>query len=165
MGWVAAVKPGLTWKVKDSLVSYVEALDDGSAEAVDPASRSEAGFFFPWDRSATVQDSGGSADVLQFQGAVRFAGHWGALDIELRDPRIELDGRRGVLLVRERGARDPGKVLPFADLEVRQQDEAGASVRVDLAASLTGQGRFLLGGQYAVGQALSPLLVVFPEAP
>jgi hypothetical protein len=158
-----AVKPGLTWNVKDSLVSYVEALEDGVAEAGKPASRLEAGFLFPWDDTRRGID--GTRDVLQFQGAVRMSGHGGALDVELRDPRIELDGQRGVLLVRECGARDPDTMLPFAELEAGRRDEGDRDslMRLVFDAKLTGHGRLLLGGQYAVGQPLSPLQVVFRE--
>ncbi|AUI50462.1 HtaA domain-containing protein [Arthrobacter crystallopoietes] len=156
------MKPGLMWNVKDSLVSYVEALEDGVVGAVEPASHFAAGYLFPWDGVGSARCAGDEGtDVLQFRGAVRFSGHWGALDVELRDPRIELDGQRGVLLVRERGAQDPERMLPFARLELAGRDEADGSVRLDLAAMLTGHGRLLLGGQYAVGQLLSPAQVVF----
>jgi hypothetical protein len=157
------VQPGLTWNVKDSFVSYVEALDDGEAEALSPASRQEAGFHFPWDEAARLQDPVSFSGALQFLGAVRFAGHWGALDVELRDPRIELAGGLGTLLVRERGGLDSGKMLPFAGLEAGPSvEEADGYLLLELRAALTGHGRLLLGGQYAVGQPLSPLQVAFP---
>ncbi|MCK6212292.1 HtaA domain-containing protein [Georgenia sp. EYE_87] len=153
---------GLAWAVKDSLVSYVEALADGVVEALPPASRSEAGFWFP------LTDAGGSGVVplegaLQFRGAIRLSGHWGALDVELRDPHVELDGRRGTLLIRDRGSRDPAAMLPFADLTLAEEagDDGGAAP-VEVAASLTGHGRLLLGGQYAVGEPLSPLRITLP---
>jgi hypothetical protein len=167
-----ATKPGLTWNVKDSFVSYVEALDDGAAEALAPASRAETGFFFPLDPAteaagqlAVIPDAAGPDTALQFLGVVRFAGHWGALDVELRDPRIELLGSRGTLLVRERGGRDPNKTLPFATLEASPRaEQTDGSARLELTASLTGQGHLLLGGQYPVGQPLSPLYVAFPAS-
>jgi hypothetical protein len=68
-----------------------------------------------------------------------------------------------MLLVRERGGLDSGKMLPFAGLEVGPRvQEADGSLLLELAASLTGHGRLLLGGQYAVGQPLSPIQVAFP---
>lgn len=157
------VQPGLTWNVKDSFVAYVEALDDGAAEALSPASRLEAGFHFPWDEAVPVQDPDSFSGALQFLGAVRFAGHWGALDVELRDPRIELAGGAGTLLVRERGGLEAGKMLPFAGLEAGPCVEgADGSLLLELSASLTGHGRLLLGGQYNAGQPLSPLQIAFP---
>jgi hypothetical protein len=162
MRCVVTTTAGLAWAVKDSLVSYVEALSDGVVAALPPATRSEAGVWFPW------MDAAGSDVVLpdgtlQFLGAVRLTGHWGALDVELRDPRVELDGRRGTLLIRDRGSRDPAAMLPFADLTLAKEpgDDEG-SEPVEVAASLTGHGRLLLGGQYAVGEPLSPLRITFP---
>lgn len=155
-----ATTAGLAWAVKDSLVSYVEALDDGAVEVLTPASRSAAGFWFPLAETAG-SDVVPVGSALQFLGAVRLTGHWGALDVELRDPRVELDGRRGTLLVRDRGSRDPGATVPFADLTVVEPADVGARP-VELAASLTGHGRLLLGGQYRVGEPLSPLRITFP---
>lgn len=157
------VQPGLTWNVKDSFVAYVEALDDGTAQALSPASRQEGGFHFPWGEAVPLKDPGSFSGALQFLGAVRFGGHWGALDVELRDPRIELAGGSGTLLVRERGGLGAGRMLPFAGLEAGPGVEgADGSLLLELTAALTGHGRLLLGGQYAVGQPLSPLQVAFP---
>jgi hypothetical protein len=158
------MEPGMTWAVKDSLVAYVEGLDDGSVEAVIPASRTRQGFAFPWDGPAAAGDAACPVGVLRFRGAVRLTGHWGMLDVELRDPRIDLDGQRGTLLVRERGGRDPEKSLPFADLRVSRRGTAeNGAPYVELSAFLTGQGSLLLGGQYPAGQALSPVRITFPS--
>lgn len=169
---------GLTWAVKESLLTYVEALDDGAVEVVAPTSRSEDGFFFPTaepgdsptaepgaDPTVEVVNSpaaDGPPAALQFLGAVRLTGHWGMLDVELRDPRVELDGGRGTLFVRERGGRDPEAYLPFADLTVGEPTTERGSAVVEAAATLTGHGRLLLGGQYAVGEPLSPVLITLP---
>lgn len=152
--------PGLVWAVKDSLVAYVEALDDGVVEAVAPASRGEAGFEFPGDVAASTFDPDGPSGAWQFRGAVRLTGHWGMLELELRDPRIELTGRTGVLLVGERGGTLSQKYLPLADLVVGEPVAAAdGSVSLEATASLTGHGRLLLGGQYEAGTALSPVFI------
>lgn len=169
-----ATTPGLSWAVKDSLIAYVEALDDGVVEALAPAARTDAGFTFPWAPETTAADGDPAAVVdptaeadpsadggvvaYRFLGAVRLAGHWGALDVELRDPRIELDGTRGVLLVRERGGRGE-RWLPFADLALAEPADTGT---LEATTALTGHGRLLLDGQYAVGTALSPLRITLP---
>lgn len=174
-----ATTPGLTWGVKDSLVAYVEGLDDGAVAAEVPATRTAAGFHFPWDpdvpgdtdRSGEADVAGdphgGAAGELRFRGAVRFAGHWGALAVELRDPRVVWDGAAGTLLFRD-GGRD--RWTPFADLTARTAEggasEAGpvgdAAVVVARAA-LTGYGRLLLDGQYPVGTALNDVRIDFPR--
>ncbi|MET0886493.1 MAG: HtaA domain-containing protein [Mycetocola sp.] len=147
----------LTWSVKDSLLSYIETLDDGKVEAEAPATRTEGAFRFPGD--AGTFDWIRGAGTLTFLGAVRLTGHWGALDIELRDPKLELAGKGGTLLVRERGGRDPAKFLPFADLVLESQMTGAGSGHFEATASLTGQGQILLGGQYRVGEVLSALRV------
>lgn len=141
-------------------MAYVEALDDGVVEAVAPASRGEAGFEFPGDVAASTFDPDGPSSAWQFRGAVRLTGHWGMLELELRDPRIELTGRTGVLLVGERGGTPSQKYLPLADLEVGEPVEAAdGSVSLEATASLTGHGRVLLGSQYEAGAALSPVFI------
>lgn len=154
---------GLTWAVKDSLVAYVEGLADGTVETLAPASRTADGFWFPRPEEPLGAAAGEPRHVWQFLGAVRLTGHWGALDVELRDPRVELDGGRGTLLIRERGGRTADKRLPFADLVLDGPPEAGDGVAtLGIAASLTGHGRLPLGGQYVVGEPLGPLLVSLP---
>ncbi|KAE8765312.1 HtaA domain-containing protein [Georgenia thermotolerans] len=159
---------GLTWAVKDSLVAYVEGLADGAVEALAPASRAAQGFWFPHAEEPPGTAAGDAVRAWQFLGAVRLTGHWGALDVELRDPRVELDGGHGTLLIRERGGRDPDARLPFADLVLVGPASAGDGpagddvAALELAASLTGHGRLLLGGQYGVGEPLSPLRVAVP---
>jgi hypothetical protein len=152
---------GLAWAVKDSLLSYVEGLDDGSVEVVEPASRSDAGFWFPTAEPGADPVEAAAPTVLQFLGTVRLTGHWGMLDVELRDPRVELDGPHGTLFVHDRGSRDPEARVPFADLTLGTTAGRGSAV-VEAAAALTGHGRLLLGGQYAVGEPLSPLLITLP---
>ncbi|MCP2031058.1 hypothetical protein L1277_001149 [Okibacterium sp. HSC-33S16] len=145
----------LRWPIKESLIAYIENLDDGVVEVIEPAFRSDQGFHFP---SAGDNADG---DSQRFLGTVRLKGHWGALDIELRDPRIDVETDSGALLVRERGGRDGGRMLRFADLVFSDEktDVDGWDGR-EATASLTGHGQILLGGQYRIGEVLSPLRVV-----
>jgi hypothetical protein len=152
--------PGLMWTIKDTLVSYIEALDDGTVEAIAPASRSDAGFHFPVEAT-----DGGTLDtrVLQFRGTVRLTGHWGALNVELSDPRVELSEQGATLLVRERGSADPERRIPFADLSISRQETApDGSTELEAEAALTGHGRLILGAQYRVGEPLSGVRITVP---
>ncbi|WP_167136619.1 HtaA domain-containing protein [Diaminobutyricimonas sp. TR449] len=156
-----ATTPGLTWAVKDSFDSYIERLDDGVIETVDPASRGDAGFEFPLDQAKPAEDTGHGP--LQFLGGLLFSGHWGALQVQLREPAIEFSGETGTLWVREHGSSDPTKRLPFADLTVRQrQINADGSTVVEAAALLTGHGRLVLGAQYNAGEPLSDVRITLP---
>lgn len=135
--------PGMLWAVKPSLIAYVTGLDDGAVETTSPAERRDDGFWFPL--------ASGGAEGSSFSGAVRLSGHWGMLDLEFREPRIVTDGARATLLVRERG-RDA--YLPLADLT------ATDASRTRWAATLTGHGALLTGGQYGAGTELAPVLLV-----
>lgn len=136
---------GLRWGIKASLLAYISGLDDGEIEAVAPAMMRGEDFWFP----------AASAEGLEFAGAVRLRGHWGMLDIELREPLITILGPdRATLSVRDRGRSDR---IPIADLTLESPDSADGTMT--WAATLTGHGRQLTGGQYAVGTPLDPLRI------
>lgn len=145
---------GMLWPIKASLTAYIESLDDGKIEVRPPAARQGHGFWFP-----LAEPAAGERGFLQFSGAVRLTGHWGMLDVEFRDPRVEFDDDGGaVLLVRERSV--PEQFLPVARLA-----EAGAGAsgqEMQMPAALTGEGAFLLGGQYPPGTSLSPVRLELP---
>ncbi|GGC98912.1 hypothetical protein GCM10011512_27280 [Tersicoccus solisilvae] len=159
---------GLTWGIKDSLIAYVEGPAAGEVEVADPANRTEEGFHFPWAATDVATDpvtapaAAGDGSYV-FTGSVRFTGHWGALDVLLADPRITLTGRTGELAVRDRGHRDPTATLVIADLALVDDAVEGADARtLELTATLTAHGRFLLGAQYRIGEELAPVRLVLP---
>ena len=65
-----ADRSGLTWALKESLIAYVEGLDDGNAEALAPAVRSGAAFTFPWDGASRERSAGARVGTWNFWGAV-----------------------------------------------------------------------------------------------
>jgi hypothetical protein len=141
---------GILWPIKTSLTAYIESLDDGQVEVTAPAARYPEGFWFPLrDAEATTEPS----DSMEFGGSVRLTGHWGMLDVEFRDPRLDFDDAGAVLLVRERG----GKQDRFVAIARLTRQPETAATTADFSAALTGEGAFLLGGQYPAGTALSPL--------
>jgi hypothetical protein len=163
---------GMVWGVKDSLLAYVEGLDDGAVATDAPAVRQGGGFAFPLVAAGAAElrvadEAGGVAagfgGGLRFQGSVRLTGHWGMLDVELRDPRVELRGAKATLLIRERGGRDLEAALPFADLTLAAVSADDGLLCLEYAAALTGQGGFLLGGQYPAGQELDPVRLTLPD--
>jgi len=139
----------LVWGIKASLIGYITALDDGEVELEPPAERRGDVFRFP----------AAPGGALEFTGAVRLRGHWGMLDLEVRAPRVTIDGDRGTLLVHERG-RDG--FLPFADL-VRDSEQVGPDASTSTwRAALTGHGAQILGGQYPPGTELDPVRLEGP---
>jgi hypothetical protein len=145
----AAMNAGILWPIKTSLTAYIESLDDGQVEVTAPAARRPEGFWFPLREGATTEPG----DSMEFGGSVRLTGHWGMLDVEFRDPRLDFDDAGAVLLVRERG----GKQDRFVAIARLTRQPGTEATEADFSATLTGEGAFLLGGQYPAGTALSPL--------
>jgi hypothetical protein len=72
--------------------------------------------------------------------------------------------RDGTLLIRDRGNRGFGKVVPLAGLAVDdRRSTVPCSSAVEATASLTGHGRLVLGGQYSVGEPLAPSRISLPQ--
>jgi len=142
---------GIFWPIKTSLTAYIESLDDGKIDVAEPAERRQEGYWFPLRTGGAGTESGGS---MEFAGSVRLSGHWGMLDVEFRDPRLDFDDAGAVLLIRDRGGIDQDRFVAIARLTRQSETSAGAA---DFAAALTGEGAFLLGGQYPAGTALSPV--------
>lgn len=142
---------GILWPIKTSLTAYIESLDDGKIDVMDPAESRPEGFWFPLRAGGSGTAAGGS---MEFAGSVRLSGHWGMLDVEFRDPRLDFDDVGAVLLIRERGGINQDRFVAIARL-TRQLDASATAT--DFAAALTGEGAFLLGGQYPAGTALSPV--------
>jgi hypothetical protein len=142
---------GILWPIKTSLTAYIESLDDGKIDVTDPADRHPEGFWFPLREGGATTEPGGS---MEFAGCVRLTGHWGMLDVEFRDPRVDFDDAGAVLLIRERGTVNQDRFVSIARLTRQAETSATAT---DFAAVLTGEGAFLLGGQYPAGTALSPV--------
>lgn len=142
---------GILWPIKTSLTAYIESLDDGTIDVTDPATHRPEGFWFPLREAGATTEPGGS---MEFSGCVRLTGHWGMLDVEFRDPRLNFDDAGAVLLVRERGGISQDRFVAVARLT--RQNQASAT-SIEFSAALTGEGAFLLGGQYPAGTALSPV--------
>jgi hypothetical protein len=147
----ADMDAGILWPIKTSLTTYIESLDDGKVEVTEPAAKHPGGFWFPLRKAEAKTDPDGS---MQFAGSVRLTGHWGMLDVEFRDPRLDFDDDGAVLLIRERGGINQDRFVAIARLT--RQPETSATA-VAFSAVLTGGGAFLLGGQYPAGTALSPV--------
>jgi hypothetical protein len=145
------METGMLWPIKTSLTAYIESLDDGQIDVTDPAERRPEGFWFPPRDGSAKAEPGRS---MEFAGSVRMSGHWGMLDVEFRDPRLDFDDAGAVLLIRERGGIGQDRFVAIARLTPRP---ATSATPADFAAALTGEGAFLLGGQYPAGTALSPL--------
>lgn len=144
----------LSWSVKDSLIAYISRLEDGVVEALEPAIRTETGFTFVLNEVASDFNSETHTGVLQFLGTAHFTGHWGMMNITIKDPRIELTSGHGVLSIAQGGILSPEVHVPFVNVNV-----VPGSHPLMLTTALTAEGRGVMGEQYTVGQELSPLTV------
>lgn len=142
----------LHWSVKDSLIAYISGLEDGTVEALEPATRTDAGFSFVLNGPASDFNPETHTGVLQFLGTAHFTGHWGMMNITIKDPRIELTSGHGILSIAQGGILSPEVHLPFVNLNV-----VPGSHPLMLTAALTPEGRGVMGEQYSVGQELSTL--------
>lgn len=143
---------GLQWSVKDSLIAYISGLEDGTVEALEPAARTESGFTFVFNEVASDFNVDFHTGVLQFLGTAHFTGHWGMMNITIKDPRIELTSGSGILSIAQGGILSPEVHIPFALVNV-----VPGSHPLMFTAALTTEGRGVMGEQYSVGQELSPL--------
>lgn len=149
---------GILWPIKTSLTAYIESLDDGRIDVKEPAERRPEGFWFPLREGGAATGPGGS---MAFAGSVRLSGHWGMLDVEFQDPRVDFDDAGAVLHIRERGGSNQERFVAISRLTRQPTAATGAAT---FATVLTGEGAFLLGGQYPAGTALSPVML-YPANP
>ncbi|MEY2698796.1 MAG: hypothetical protein RL720_752 [Actinomycetota bacterium] len=144
----------LTWGIKESLIAYIERLEDGVIETSGGASRDGDEFRFTFDSSASDYNSEKHSGSLQFRGSVLLTGHWGGMRIEVLDPLVVIVGSTGELLTTSQSVFGPDQVDVFATL-IPSFETSLLTATTQLAAA----GRALMGQQYEVGQDLSPLSI------
>jgi hypothetical protein len=146
--------PVLRWGIKDSLLAYIERLEDGAIETSNGASQEGNEFFFENDQTASSFDEATGEGTLQFRGSVILSGHWGAMRVDIHDPLIAVKGNTGEIITTTKNVLSADRAEIFATFTVT----AGAP-QLQADVQLAAAGRMLLGQQYSVGQELSPLSV------
>ena len=94
----------------------------------------------------------------------RFTGHDGALDTTIANPRVVIDGERGVLLLDLSGTTQSGETVAqtgveFAELDLAAAEQGGGGDLVaftGILATLTADGAAAFG-TYPEGEALDPV--------
>ncbi len=143
---------GLYWGVRSSFVDYIAASPDGTISGDDGVESDGQGQFrFPL----------GDTDVdgvAVFRGALRFTAHFGALDVELARPRVDLAS--GSLIVEVRGRPcEVAALTPTTPVTVGEW-----VVWPPIPATLTAAGAAVFGDVYAPGEALDELRLAVPRA-
>lgn len=145
----------LSWGVKESFRSYVEAMG-GTIALSGPAERDGDGcFVFAPEGEATLAlgADGRPEGQARFSGEVRFEAHGGMLKVTVADPAVEIGPSGGSLTVVDPWA--PSKRMEIAKLDVAAASaEAG---QIALPAKATLDGMQLLGDHYPPGTPLDPV--------
>lgn len=152
-----SVTPVLRWGIKESLLAYIDRIEDGVIETSSGAGFSDGIFSFAFDEATSTYNSSQGQGMLQFRGSVVITGHWGAMRVEIHDPQLQIDGTTGVLSTRTNSPISAERFEEFATLS-KVTSPPALTATTNLAAA----GRMMLGQQYAVGQELDLLTVVWP---
>ena len=104
-----------------------------------------------------------------FAGSVRFTGHGGILDLQISNPRVQVDGSTGTLVVDVvssdmSGTKSTSKGVAFASLNLsgKKSTSGGTVSWSGVPATLTAAGAKAFAGFYEPGTALAPVTVSFP---
>jgi hypothetical protein len=146
----------LTWGVKQSFRSYVEATG-GEIETLGGAGRSEDGAFtFTAEPGGdlALNDAGIPQGRAAFAGEVKFKSHGGMLNVTLADLELEIGPQGAVLTVTEGGPRPRRLEMARLDLTAVSPGEAGELV---IPAALSVEGCQVLGDHYPARTALDPV--------
>lgn len=148
--------PVLRWGIKESLLAYIDRIEDGVIDTSAGAGFSDGTFSFAFDEATSTFDSSRGQGMLQFRGSVIITGHWGAMRVEIHDPQLQIDGNNGVLSTRTNSPISAERFEAFASLS-----EVTSPPSLTATTNLAAAGRMMLGQQYSVGQELDPLKVVW----
>lgn len=140
----------LTWGIKESLLGYVESLEDGEVTLDGGATRVGSIFRFPITESDF--DAATGDGTLQCSGTVTLSGYHGQMKITIQDPRVTIQEGRGTLAIRVQSMFTGESFVPIAALTV-----TNLTPELVTSAALTAQGQPFFGPQYQPGQELSPV--------
>jgi len=145
----------LTWGVKESFRNYVVGRIARGAIAVSNGAVQNRDGTFQFSAAATS-----SPTSALFNGAVRFTGHDGELDMTISNVRILVTGSTGTLRADVASGSQTRQNVEFATLDlsrVTPSDVGGSLSWVNVPAALTTAGADAFGGNYRPGQALDPV--------
>ncbi|MGH6964242.1 MAG: HtaA domain-containing protein [Phenylobacterium sp.] len=141
----------LSWGVKQSFRSYVDAAGGTVAVAGGAERAPDGGFLFPHaPKSTLARDADGRlTGTGRFEGQVSFSAHGGMLNVVLTDPWVEATEGGLVLTVAASATRRSA----FAKLDAAAMTTEADGALV-IPAAITLDGMFILGDHYPPGTAL-----------
>lgn len=149
---------GIRWGVKQSFLRYLMGTG-GTFTLTDGAVLDEGEFVFPLD-DATGFDATTARGTLKCEGAVKFFGHFGALDLTLGQPWLEVDEEGASLSF---GLGHPGRVAVVVLGSAQTSVVDGTIVWGDVPTRLLPHGDVAFNGVYGIGEQFDPLTIRIPE--
>lgn len=147
----------LAWGVKQSLISYVSSAPGGQLLTTKDVTWEDGAFRFPLSEPAPASGDGGG-DVYDFEGTVRFNGHFGMLVAQLSALRIARGDGGWTLSFTDGEDRVEGFTL---DGEPARSGDGDTPRRLDwVNVRITGAGSAVFGDHYPSGTLFDPLTVV-----
>ncbi|MBD7950097.1 HtaA domain-containing protein [Oerskovia rustica] len=157
----------LSWGVSDSFRAYIAGpIAKGS---VSTSGVKDNGSSFTWSGGKGSFNTDLGKGRTSFAGSVKFTGHDGILDLQISNPRVQVDGSTGTLVVDVvssdmQGNKSTSKGVAFASLNLSgKKSTSGSTITWKGApATLTAAGAKAFAGFYEPGTALAPVTFSFP---
>jgi len=158
----------LTWGIKESFRAYISSsIANGEWKASDGASYQTPEFTFGAGHGS--YDSANGTGSVSFDGAVRFTGHEGVLNLTFANPTVEFDGSGGARLLLDATSNDQQGKLAIDEKQVpvgkidAAPDASGDGTELsalelqNAEVTLTAEGAKAFAGFYPTGDALDPI--------
>ncbi|GAA1407696.1 HtaA domain-containing protein [Oerskovia paurometabola] len=157
----------LSWGVSDAFRAYIAGpIAKGS---VSTSGVKDNGSSYTWSGGKGSFNTDLGKGRTSFAGSVKFTGHDGILDLQISNPRVQVDGGSGTLIVDVvssdmQGNKSTSKGVAFASLNLSgKKSTSGSTITwTGASATLTAAGAKAFAGFYEPGTALAPVTFSFP---
>jgi hypothetical protein len=157
----------LSWGVSDPFRAYIAGpIAKGS---VSTSGVKDNGSSYTWSGGKGSFNTDLGKGRASFAGSVKFTGHDGILDLQISNPRVQVDGSTGTLVVDVvssdmQGNKSTSKGVAFASLNLSgKKSTSGSTITwAGAPATLTAAGAKAFAGFYEPGTALAPVTFSFP---
>ncbi|MFJ2299133.1 HtaA domain-containing protein [Oerskovia paurometabola] len=157
----------LSWGVSDPFRAYIAGpIAKGS---VSTSGVKDNGSSYTWSGGKGSFNTDLGKGRTSFAGSVKFTGHDGILDLQISNPRVQVDGGSGTLIVDVvssdmQGNKSTSKGVAFASLNLSgKKSTSGSTITwTGASATLTAAGAKAFAGFYEPGTALAPVTFSFP---
>ncbi|WP_168210037.1 HtaA domain-containing protein [Oerskovia sp. KBS0722] len=157
----------LTWGVSDPFRAYIAG--PIAKGAITTSGVKDNGSSYTWSGGKGSFNTDLGKGRTSFGGSVKFTGHDGILDLQISNPRVQVDGSTGTLVVDVvssdmQGNKSTSKGVAFASLNLSgKKSTSGSTITWKGApATLTAAGAKAFAGFYEPGTALAPVTFSFP---